>query len=346
MFLKYSLFFCFMLTGCSNKNEYGYTIRDFPDQHQRYLYDIITSGVVGLSPSEDSLSMKFPNEELKKLSKSEHPLLRAVALRLLLERAGVDHQSLILSHLDDTALISMDYGEWGFRHTTVADDVLDHSTWKTEEDREVIVRKVLADHNNLHAAYKILHRTEPKPEYYLHIKKMIGRGKWFEETEGALYLLARYKKKEDIPVIKDVMLRNTFWLGVLSFRLIREFPDTSYLSVLDKFERRGMGRKLCEDPYSTEVDYFFAALASYKQERAAEILSRMLYRQPLVDCGRERNHAKINLMEAIWDNPCPAYAGLHRYIKDSITQIRKGKVELPSYPAPLPTDATGLKFRW
>jgi hypothetical protein len=350
MFLRYCLLiYCFIITGCGEQEKYPYTIRDFPSSVQAALRNVVTTGVAGINTfAEKIIDTTFSNAQLQKLSRSEHPLLRAVALRLLLDRDDVDHQSLILSHLDDTALVSVDWGEWGYKHTTIADDVLTLSAWKTEQEKEVIVNKVITEHNYLLSAYKILPRLEPKQEYYLHIKNMIDNRRMFEDMEGGLYLLAKYKRREDIAIIKKWLMYYVRNLGVLSFRLMKEYPDTAYLSVLDNFERRGMLRKLCEDPYSTDVEFFFETLASYKQKRAAEILSRMLYRQPLVDCRRDNigKNAKKELMVAIWENPCPEYAKMNRYIKDSIEIMKKNWIELPAEPAPLPADINERKIYW
>jgi len=43
--------------------------------------------------------------ELERLSRSEHPLLRAVACLAMLRRKDADHLAVINGHLDDTALI-------------------------------------------------------------------------------------------------------------------------------------------------------------------------------------------------------------------------------------------------
>jgi len=43
--------------------------------------------------------------ELERLSRSENPLLRAVACLAMLRRKDADHLAVINGHLDDTALI-------------------------------------------------------------------------------------------------------------------------------------------------------------------------------------------------------------------------------------------------
>jgi hypothetical protein len=316
-----------------------HSLREFPSQYQPFLARIVNSGVVGLDSAEEFIEKTFSHEDLLKLSFSEHPLLRAVALRKLLNDSTIDHRSLIFAHLSDTALISVDHGEWGFEHMTVADDMLDHAYWKTQEEKDEIVRKVISSHNNLVSAYNIASSLEPKEEYYLHLKDMIERENHFEKIERVAFLLAKYRRKKDIPVIKNILMRNSYQLGVLSFRLMEQYPDTSYLSVLEKFAKRGLARMICEQPFSNDSEHFFHALASYKNKRSAEILDKLLYRQPFVNCGRENLRPKEKIMHAIWNNPCPAYTGMRNYIKDSIAEYEKNNfprepVIVPSFPGP------------
>jgi hypothetical protein len=327
---------CFLvfLVSCQDKTPYPYSISDFAKVHQTHLYNIVTAGVVkheATWESEKYIEKNFSDAGLKKLARSEHPVLRAVALRALLGRKSVNHQSILLSHLDDTALITVYIGGWGLFHRMVADDMIIHARWKTPKAKNVIIKEVITKHNYLRSAYTILSKISPGPEYYLHIKKMIGRqqhpyeeveqGFYIEEREMALYRLAQYKRPEDIPAIKEALMDNLPYLGEFAFRIMKDYPDTVYLEVLDAFEKHGLWSSIF-DPFDVNVNIprvYYETLASYKQERAAEILSRMLYRQPLSNYNYfEPAELKKYLMYAIWDNRCPAYASMTRYIKDSI----------------------------
>jgi hypothetical protein len=46
-------------------------------------------------------------------------------------------------HLDDTALVFIDAGEFGIWDRTVSDDILQEAGWKTQEAKNKTVEKVL-----------------------------------------------------------------------------------------------------------------------------------------------------------------------------------------------------------
>jgi hypothetical protein len=222
---------------------------------------------------------------------------------------------------------------------------LDHAQWKTEKEKEIVVRKVITEHNYLRSAYNILRRMEPNEEYYLHIKDMIERGRRLPDIEFAAYALAKFERKEDICVIRDLLMKKVYDMGEHSFLLMKNYPDTAYLAVLKKFARRSLRRKVCEDPNSYEVKLFFETVASYKNDTAARILSDIANRKPFLNClVGDNRYLRTEFIDAISDNPCPAFAALSRRFSDEIADRRKNRTALEISPAPVVV--TERIYRW
>lgn len=225
-----------LIAGCGDKPRYyNYSLKDFREPLRGHLQEMVTSGVYGYdSFITDSIS----EDELTKMCNSEHPVLRIAALNTLIEKDSNDY-SLILQNLNDTAIVSVEEGEFGVNRYILADYLIWNAEWKNKKDFDKTVEEVVFKHNNLRAAYYILAKLEPEDRYYSIIREMASRERAFDETERALYSLALYQKPEDISLIKDKFYWNYWEMGKLSFQLMRKFPDTSYLGVLKRYAKNG-----------------------------------------------------------------------------------------------------------
>src|SRR5688572_30328997 len=97
--------------SCKNSNKYPYAIKDFRDSLQPHLANIVTRALVTYQDS--ALRYMATDEELRKLSLSEHPLLRASAFREMLRRTTFDNFDILMNHLDDTSVVMVDNGHYG-----------------------------------------------------------------------------------------------------------------------------------------------------------------------------------------------------------------------------------------
>jgi len=233
-----------LFSSCGNKEQYTYAIKDFKRPLQPHLTNIVSKGIV--MPENTALGNMATGKELLQLSMSEHPVLRSSAFREMLTREAFDDFKILMDHLDDTAMVLTDAGEFGTSYRTVSDDLLMEAEWKTGEDRNKTIDEVLTRHNYLRSAYTILQQIPAQEKYYPFIKDMATRRRnynedsgerGFEDVEYALYGLAKFKKKEDIKIIKERLLENNFRMDELSFHLMREFPDTAYLEVFEEYCR-------------------------------------------------------------------------------------------------------------
>ena len=313
---------------------------------------------------DSSLSNMATDKELIQLSQSEHPVLRASAFREILDRKSFNQFDILMNHLDDTAIVETDAGEFGIWTRTVSDDILEEATWETHEAKNKTIDVVLTKHNYLRSAYFILLEIEPLEKYYPVIRDMATRPRrlsedgyelGFGDIEYALYGLAKFKKPDDIEIIKRKMMQNVWKLSYVSFRLMSEFPDNTYFEVLQSYHRRQFykfsGNR--RDGFSGFIadranpEDFIHALVMQQNENSARLLDTMLMRLPLQTCMPDKDNIIDELTLKIWEHPCSAYVRLREKIEPKAKEILKWRVSIPmdsSYSALL--DTTKETIRW
>lgn len=352
------LFFFFLLPllfcSCKKDSKYNYAIKDFRESLQPYLTKIVSKGIVMYYDS--SLHHMVTDKELIQLGQSEHPILRASAFREMLQRKSFNHFDILMNHLDDTAIVATDAGEWGIWYRAVSDDIIEEAKWKDEDDKNKTIDEVITKHNYLRSAYTILSKIQPKEKYYPYIKNMAIRERksigdyskpWIGDLEFALFGLASFKKRDDIRVIKDLLISNAWSMSEISFKLMKEFPDTAYLEVFETYYKRNFYRNICINKSVDNAIHFVQTVASYKSYRSAKILDSILNRKPFINCPVDTGWLEEELIYAIWNNPCDAYLKLRRQIDWKVKDYEKNRFTLPSVdPIELPADTSIEKIRW
>lgn len=286
-----ALLLCILMFSCDNNNRYPYAIRDFRKELQPNLERIVSKGVVRYYDLDSTIT----DEELLQLTRSEHPVLRSTAFLTMQYRKDLDHFDLVMNHLDDTSIVPADAGEWGIWFNSVSDNVLDHAKWKTEESLNKTIEAVMTKHNYLASAYNKLLYLPPREKFYPYIRDMATRSgrpfdKYryeFDDVEKALYGLALFEKKEDIPIIKNRMKEYVWRLSDVSFRIMREFPDTAWFELLQNFHRNQFYLFSGNRPggFSGVVvdlvapEDFITALVAQKTPAAGRLLDTVFMRQ-------------------------------------------------------------------
>jgi hypothetical protein len=344
----------FLLLSCKADSKYNYAIKDFKKSLQPYLTKIVSKGIVMYYDS--SLRHMATNDELIQLSKSEHPVLRASAFREILNRKSFNHFEILMNHLDDTANVATDAGEFGTWYRTVSDDIIEEAKWKDTVDKNRTIDKIITEHNYLRSAYTILPRIKPEEKYYSFIKDMAIRERKsvgdfgnseIGDFEFALYGLANFKKTEDIKIIKDQLMTNVRGIQNISFRLLKEFPDTSYLEIFETYYKRNFYRNICTERSVDNAINFMESVAIYKSDRSAKILEAILNKKPFINCPADTSWLKNRLVYAIWDNPCKAYLKLRRQIEKDVKESEKNRIIVSSDDQiELPVDTAFEKIRW
>lgn len=340
--------------SCKTENKYSYAIKDFRKSLQPYLTEIVSKGIVMYYDS--SLRNMATDKELIQLGQSEHPVLRASVFREMLQRKSFNHFDILMNHLDDTAIVATDAGEWGIWYRAVSDDIIEEAKWKDTANKNKTIDEVITKHNYLRSAYTVLSKIQPQEKYYSYIKDMATRERksigdynkpWIGDVEFALYGLAKFKKQGDIKIIKDLLISNAWSMSAVSFNLMKKFPDTSYLEVFETYYKRNFYRNICIDKSVDNAVNFVQTIATYKNNRSAKILETILNKKPFINCSAETSWLKDQLIYAIWDNPCDAYSKLRQQIASQVREYEKNRITLPPVdPVEFPADTAIEKIRW
>jgi hypothetical protein len=353
----------FILRSCNNSNnKYPYAIKDFPEKLQPYLVKIVEKGIVMYSDS--AMQHMATDAELERLGISEHPILRAAAFREMLKRKSFNHFEIVMRHLDDTALVFTDAGEFGIWDGTVSDDILQKAEWKTQEEKTKTVDQVLTKHNYLRSAYIALQGLEPQEKYYPFIKDMATRPRRLDSYEGneldfgdieyALYGLAKFKKKEDAQIIKKKLMEHVWRMSDVSFQFLRDYPDTAYFDVLQTYHRRQFYKFSGNRPHGftgypadrAAPEDFIQALVAQQTEKSARLLDTMLTYLPKHERMPDKETIINEVVTAIWEHPCPAYAKLREKIKPKAEALAKWQISIRMDTSAMPVDTTERTYRW
>lgn len=351
-----------MFSSCKSEQGNTYAIKDFRKSLQPFLLNIVSEGIVTDHDSSDIKSIT--DDELIRLGKSENLVLRATALMEMLDRSSFNHFDIIMKHLDDTAIVATDNGEFGIKFETVSDYLIGRTSWETAQARDKTIESVLTKHNYLSSSYNILTKIEAQEKYYPFIKKMATRPRRLDRYEGyelgfyeieyALYGLAKFQKKEDVQIIKNKLMKHVWDLSDVSFRLMKEFPDTAYLDVLQTYHRRQFYKFSGIRPHGftgynadrAAPEDFIEALVVQQNDMSAKLLDTMLTYLPKYTCMPDKENIINAVIEEIWEHPCPAYARLREKVKYKAEEILKGHVSIPIDPIDIPVDTTKRTYHW
>lgn len=361
--LKYLLLLTLIALFSSCKNEQGYTyaIKDFRKSIQPFLFNIVSTGIV--TYHDRTQINAITDDELIQLGMSENPVLRATGFREMLQRKSFNHFDILMHHLDDSAIVATNAGEFGIWYRTVSDDILHEATWETVEAKNKTIDQVITKHNYLRSAYTILGQLEPQEKYYPYIKDMATRPRRlsddgyeldFDYIEYALYGLAKFKRPGDINVIKKQMLQNIWKLSDMSFRIMQEFPDSTYFEVLQGYYRRQFYRFSGNRPggFSGFVadraapEDFIQALVIQQNDRSANLLDTMIHHLPLQTCMPDKENIINEVVTAIWEHPCSAYTRLREKIRPRAEEILKRQVSIPLDSITPLADSIKKIIRW
>ena len=343
-FLLLTLIAC--IFSCKNEQGNSYAIKDFRKSLQPFLSKVVSEGIVTYHDSSDIKTIT--DDELIRLGKSESPILRATVLNEMLDRNSFKPFDIIMKHLDDTAIVATDNGEFGINFETVSDYLIGRASWETVQARDKTIESVLTKHNYLSSAYNILTRIDTQEKYYLYIKDMAIRPRrlsrnggyelGFYEIEYALYGLAKFQKKDDVQIIVNELMNHVWELSDISFRLMKKYPDAAYFDVLQDYHRRQFYKFSGNRPHGftgfnadkAAPEDFIGALVVQQNERSAKLLDTMLTYLARYTCMPDRENIINEVIEQIWEHPCPAYTRLREKVKYKAEEILKDRVSFPN----------------
>jgi len=269
-------FIIIIFFSCKANNKYPYAIKDFRKVLQPALTRLVSSGVVNYEDDHDFLKKNATREELEKMVNSEHPILRAEAFNIITSKDTADNFALVMKHLDDTAKVLVDRGEFGYYTYMVTDYLLENSIWKTQEEHDITLDSVIMRHNYLSSAYNRLLGIPKTEKYYPFVKQMALRQTSADNLQAAAIKLGEYGRREDIPVIKNIFEDHILHLNEESFFFISRHPDTAYFNILKTYSRRPLSWSIKKFSNADNEYAFLQALAAFKNKESAAILKRML----------------------------------------------------------------------
>lgn len=331
-----------LLNACNTyKTKYPYSLADFKPELRVHLEKIVSNPFIYYSNNETSLNYLDKNtsdNELQKLLKAEHSILRALAFKYLSARKSVNITKILLDNLDDTATIS---NFEGALENTVADFMIDESRGKTNILKASLIDTVITKHPYLiHAAIFFIRELAVDEKYYPELKKIIkNKYSWhYNLREELIAQLSEYKKNEDTSEIATWLKRRWFKKEEFKFTLIENNPSNAYFFAIEKYYNNLIQyneEKILQEMFWRNEGFeapftnFIYAAASYKSKESAAILQgiydKKLYKLSASwdKCEYYDLNFQYTLYEAISKYKCPYYKNLFTLIEDETKKFRK-----------------------
>lgn len=204
-------------------------------------------------------------EYLVELQNDPDFILVVYAFMALDERfPGYDLFPALMKHLKNDATIEQFWGCVLFQ-STVGDacfEVLADEL--TPEQKAQVMHQVLTTKNSLALRGRILTGWQIPSKYLKEIRRMAAAGE-----DEALVALAKFRRKEDIPLILKRLEGRDDDTPFYALRAISYFPDERFLPHLAKLQKKLLPEKY----WSTTQREFYVAVARYKNKQALELLS-------------------------------------------------------------------------
>ena len=369
----------FIFSCCNYKTtyqeKYPYSISDFDPALRPYLEAFIQDGIVHPYGSNFDFILKHSSiKELQKLLKCEYPIIRAYGFSALITKdSNIVNQILFPLLNDDSSFIFEDRGEWGIERRVLADFYVYACQNRTKILISTLADKLLTEHNHLQSAYTILNHVDSgfiKPVHYNSIKQMGQRPyQVYNDTEMpvfysyngfdlsfAVYRLAQFKKKEDIPLIKNALMYQWRLDYNYAFKTISKFPDTSYFDVLQDYYQyisspmTEMQRQISFNGRSRsyildQFEEFLSALAAQKTKRSASILQEIIEKKFYHYPNYKDDKIKYTVYKLLEENYCQDYEILSKRLEKDALDYKKKSIN-DSFIYSEPETVGSIKNYW
>lgn len=118
-------------------------------------------------------------------------------------------------------------------------------------------------------------------------------------------------------------------MGHFSFRLLKEYPNESYLEVLEMYSKKNLYRNICREQNFDDAVNFFESVALYKNKVSADLLNQILNRKPFMPCPSDSDQLRGSIYSAIWHNQCDAYSAIIDKIRPYMDTHQSKEIALP-----------------
>lgn len=324
------------IIGCGQKEKYPYKISDFRPELNKHIQKIIAEGQLSYNP--DTLALNFledscTKEELLKLLNFENPLVRVRAYRTIIYRNEPDYFPILLNHLDDTVKVTWWYYDDAAGNFMVSDLMIRKAETErklTESQKDSLVDIVLAKHLYLGTAEWMIQDIKPKEKYYPIIKQTAQKELTSCHDLSNTYSLAKFKKQEDIPLIKKNFSEYTDnpFCNNNYFKAIEVFPDTAFFSLLTKYFEEVIKKRKQE--WADALKYYCRAVAQYKNKNSLDILVALTKKEIYPDSWYLPHNQK-HVLRAIHKYKSPIYDSLYNALKPQMSEYEIEYLDKPDY---------------
>jgi len=274
-------------------------------------------GASGMTPKQfenfEELKKTASIEELIMLTNHPNGVVRCYSFWALLRLKNINLFSIVKNHLNDDTVVQTQFGCIGDVEK-VGDFYLQLVTtdYEDEDDNIKLLDKkqlkeldslLIYSDNNLNMRFNAILIAEPTEALYPKLRDLVVK----ENNQSALVTLAKYKNPNDVELIlknRDKDQNDDGESGhFYTFRAIQNFPDSRFLPFLEK----RLNETLDNDHYSNEWRELYKAIASYKNEKALELLTIPFTKVKHQDI--KKYHIDF-LYDAILLNKCKLYDNL------------------------------------
>ncbi len=212
--------------------------------------------------------------ELKVLTDNENAVVRCYAFQALANRKDADIFPILLKHLKDTTYVKTFFGcivggsyAGDYFLDIVTPEYIDLEAYKLSARERTIVDSILIFDPSVRIAAReqVLSNLKPISVYYDRIREIART----EQSEIATLALAKYKKQQDIPLIKALFEKEpTEYYAAYA---AREFPDQSFYPFLITMFRKEWAEELYDYP---KWRILYQALAQYPTSQTYELFEK------------------------------------------------------------------------
>lgn len=273
--------------------------------------NVLMGGAVGIDggrPEQwnrfDLLRAKATDQELIALTDDTNAVVRCYAFQALAEKNYIDVYPIVICHLSDTAKVHTLNGCL-IGSKKAGDFMLEEVYSKCGQDgnrhlntnQRAMVDSLLiyGNDNRLDTRNMVLSRIEPLQRYYIGVRRLAT----VEKNTAAVVALSKYRKKNDIPVIKEFL--NDPGGQKLVFAAVKNFPDPSFYPYLEKALKDEI-----KNDNENDVQELYYAIVQYKNKASRELLKFALSEAKDMKYIYHSDY----LSQALREYPAPIYEGL------------------------------------
>lgn len=233
----------------------------------------------GMQPKQwdnfEELKKIATKEELIELTNHPNGVVRSYSFWALSHRKDIELFPIVKKHLNDTELINTQFGCIGSQEMVgdffiqiMTPQYVDLDSNKFDSKEMVELDSLLIYRpNKLSSRYTAIANVEPTTRLYPKIRELVIK----ENNQSALVTLAKYQNVKDIELIinnRDVNDEDKESGFYFTYIAMQEFPRPEYIPILESH----LKRTLDDTHFSQEWRELYKAIASFKNEKALELL--------------------------------------------------------------------------